>query len=371
MHRPTRRHDALRERVFAGRMRQETRRRRAAVARRGGRRLVAVFAGLGMIAGVLTVTQLASSALEEGEGGLGAAGCDAPTVVVDEVTTSEDLEVHIEEDSEGHVHHHYRRKGRGGPPAPPTPPGCEDAGDEAGDGDTGSGDGSEDGDSGTGGGSDGDDAGEPGEGAGDPGGGAGGGNPGGENGDNNGLDVLGRTCDESDLPLHTGFIQPGPRCVDTQMGEIPAAALAPSLLITDYPDWVSADESFTLTISTRNLVRDRFLPAAGGGYLLESSYLTADGVVRGHVHVACLNLVEGNLAPDLEPAPAHFVAVEDLGGGAFVDFFQVEIPALQVPGMYRCMAWAGDGSHRVPMAERANQQVAVDAVRVTVTAPND
>ena len=387
MHRPTRRHDALRERVFAGRMRQDTRRRRAAVARKGGRRLVALFAGLGVIAATLTVTQLASSALEEGEGGLGANECAQPTVVVEDVTTSEDLEVHIEEDAEGNVHHHYRRKGGRGdrgeaPPEQTPPPGCEDedGSDEGTGGEDGSGDGTggEDGSGdGTGGedgsGEDGSDPGGSDPGDTDPGdtgnpGSGGGTNPGGENGDNNGLDVLGRTCDESDLPRHTGFITPGPRCVDTQMGEVPAAALAPSLLITEYPAWVNTDESFTLTISTRNLVRDRFLGAAAGGYLLESSFLTADGVVRGHVHVACLNLAEGNMAPDLEPAPAHFVAVEDLGGGAFVDFFQVEIPALQEPGMYRCMAWSGDGSHRVPMAERANQQVAVDAVRITVTA---
>jgi hypothetical protein len=392
VHRPTQRQDALRERVFAGRLRQETRRRRAAVARKGGRKLVALFAGLGMVAGLLTVTQLASSALEEGDGALGANDCAPPVAVetvVEDVSTDEDLEVHIEEDEEGNVHHHYRKKrDRGGEPEPapapteaaPDPEECEGEGDGGEDGDGsggesgegGDGDEGDSGDEGDGDGSGGEGDGDGGdEGDGDGGGGEGDGddgtNPGGRDGDNNGLDVLGRTCSNSDLPRHTGFIESGPRCVDTQFGEVPEAAKAPSLLITEFPDWVGTDESFTLTISTRNLVRDRFLGAAAGGYLLESSYLTEDGVVRGHVHVGCLNLAEGNMAPDLNPAPAHFAAVEDLGGGNFVDFFQIEIPALEVPGMYRCMAWSGDGSHRVPMAERANQQVAVDAVRITVT----
>ena len=33
------------------------------------------------------------------------------------------------------------------------------------------------------------------------------------------------------------------------------------------------NESFRLKVSTRNLVRDRFLGAADGGYYLESSFL--------------------------------------------------------------------------------------------------
>ena len=60
----------------------------------------------------------------------------------------------------------------------------------------------------------------------------------------------------------------------------------PSLLITDSPRFVRANTAFTLKVSTRNLIRDRFLGAAVGGYYLESSVLK-DGIQRGHFHTAC------------------------------------------------------------------------------------
>ncbi|QSB16187.1 hypothetical protein JQS43_07775 [Natronosporangium hydrolyticum] len=338
--------------------------------------MVAVFAGLGVVAGLLTVTQLTSSALEDTEGGLGAADCET-TVTVEEVSTDEDLELHIEEDPEGHVHYHYRKKGRGGNDAPPPPPvtnpdceeggsGGEDGGSDDGDG---SGDGSGPGD-GDGSGDGSGDGGEDGSGDGSGDGTApGSSNPGGADGNNNGLDVLGRTCDDSDLPLHTGFQSDEPQCVDVHMGEVSAADNNPTLLITEFPDWVAVDETFTITVSTRNLVRDRFLGAGDGGYYLEPGFLDENGVTRGHFHAGCLNLVDGNQAPAASTTldPQFFAAIEDGGGGAGVDFVTVEIPGLSEPGMYRCMVWAGDGSHRVPMMSFARQQIAVDAVRITVT----
>ena len=50
---------------------------------------------------------------------------------------------------------------------------------------------------------------------------------------------------------------------------------------------VTARSPFTLQVSTRNLVRDRFLAAGQGGYYVESSVLTGEGLVRGHFHTAC------------------------------------------------------------------------------------
>ena len=35
-------------------------------------------------------------------------------------------------------------------------------------------------------------------------------------------------------------------------------------------------------------------------------------------------------------------------------------------GIAQCAVWAGDGSHRIPMMERANQTPAFDAVRILV-----
>ena len=68
--------------------------------------------------------------------------------------------------------------------------------------------------------------------------------------------------------------------VDPAFGEVAAEDKDPTLLITDSPRFVRAKTAFTLKVSTRNLVRDRFLGAAVGGYYLESSVLTAGGIQR-------------------------------------------------------------------------------------------
>ena len=189
--------------------------------------------------------------------------------------------------------------------------------------------------------------------------------PGGKDGNNNGLDVLGRDCSKSKLPPHTGF-QESPRCVDTAFGEIAAADKSPSLLITDSPQSVKAGENFTISVTTRNLVRDRFLGAAAGGYYLESSFLTKDGIQRGHFHTACRMLDSVDRAPDAAPDPEFFVATQDNGGGATPDTVKITVTGMPRAGTAQCAVWAGDGSHRVPMMERANQTPAFDAVRVTV-----
>lgn len=183
---------------------------------------------------------------------------------------------------------------------------------------------------------------------------------------NNGLDVLGQNCEPSDLQPHTGF-QDAPRCVNTAFGEVSAAAQNPSLLITSSPQRVRVNTAFQLRVSTRNLVRDRFLGAAAGGYYIESSFLNDQGLQRGHFHAACRMLQSTRVAPDPEPAPAFFRAVEDGGGGAAPDEVVVEVPGLPATGTAQCAVWAGDGSHRLPMMQRANQTPAVDVVRVRVT----
>ncbi len=44
----------------------------------------------------------------------------------------------------------------------------------------------------------------------------------------------------------------------------------------------------------------------------------------------------------------------------------IQIPGLPDSGIAQCAVWAGDGSHRIPMSERANQTPAFDAVRIQV-----
>jgi len=129
---------------------------------------------------------------------------------------------------------------------------------------------------------------------------------------------------------------------------------------------VRANTAFTLKVSTRNLVRDRFLGAAAGGYYLESSVLTAGGIQRGHFHTACRMLSNLRSAPAPDPVPAFFLATQDNGGGATPDTVTVNVTGLPTRGIAQCAVWAGDGSHRIPMMERANQTPAFDAVRILV-----
>ncbi|MGC5019127.1 hypothetical protein [Micromonospora sp. DT47] len=198
-------------------------------------------------------------------------------------------------------------------------------------------------------------------------GGQNGGNNGGQNGNNgNALDVLAKDCGNSKLQPHDGF-QNGNRCVSTAFGEVGAAVNNPSLLITEFPDQVQRSQPFTLKVSTRNLVRDRFLAAGQGGYYVESSLLNDQGLVRGHFHTACRMLQSTGEAPsNPQDVPAFFVATEDGGGGGQADEVSIQIPGLPQSGIAQCAVWAGDGSHRIPMMERANQTPAFDAVRIEV-----
>jgi hypothetical protein len=190
--------------------------------------------------------------------------------------------------------------------------------------------------------------------------------PGGKDGKNNGLDVIGRDCSKSDLEPHDGF-QKSPACVSTQMGEVAAEDRLPSLLITSAPEEVKVNESFQLKVSTRNLVRDRFLGAADGGYYLESSFLNGDGLQRGHFHTACRILSSTENAPDSSNAPEFFLATQDNKGGAEPDTVVIEVPGIGNTGELQCTSWAGDGSHRTPMMTKANETPAIDSVRITVT----
>ncbi|GIE36383.1 hypothetical protein Ait01nite_094280 [Actinoplanes italicus] len=182
----------------------------------------------------------------------------------------------------------------------------------------------------------------------------------------NNLTILTDTCVDSQLQAHDGF-QRGDRCVSTEFGEVGVAANNPTLLITQAPRDVTVGAPFQLRISTRNLIRDRFLAAGQGGYYVESSVLQ-NGLVRGHFHTACRMLTSTNEAPESAPVPAFFVATEDSRGGADPDTVTIQVPGLPQEGTAQCSSWAGDGSHRIPMMERANQTPALDSVRITVRA---
>ncbi|WP_213456006.1 Pecanex-like protein 1 [Rhizomonospora bruguierae] len=178
-------------------------------------------------------------------------------------------------------------------------------------------------------------------------------------------EILGNNCDTSQLAEHDGF-QNGGRCVTTEFGEVGTQDQNPTLLITSAPQTVRVGQAFTLRVSTRNLVRDRFLAAGQGGYYKESSFLTAEGLVRGHFHTACRMLSTTRGAPDPAPVPAFFVATEDGGGGANPDVISIQVTGLPQQGIAQCASWAGDGSHRIPMMQRANQIPAFDSVRIIV-----
>jgi hypothetical protein len=178
---------------------------------------------------------------------------------------------------------------------------------------------------------------------------------------------LATDCSGSALSAHDGF-QEAPTCSSTAFGEVAAQANDAQLLIVKAPRIVKVGQPITLKVSTRNLKRDRFLAAGQGGYYLETSLLNGDGIVRGHFHSECRNLASTKEAPQPDRAGnGLFVATEDGGGSATPDTVTVTLPGgLQATGIAQCAVWAGDGSHRVPMMQFANQVPAFDAVRVLV-----
>jgi hypothetical protein len=180
-----------------------------------------------------------------------------------------------------------------------------------------------------------------------------------------GLNILAKDCSQSKLTPHTGF-QIAPACVSTAFGEVAAQDKDAQLIIASAPRSVAVGATFTLSVNTRNLVRDRFLAAGQGGYYVESSLLNADGLVRGHFHTACRMLASTTTAPDPAPVPAFFVATEDGKGGATPDTVQITVAGMPTAGTAQCAVWAGDGSHRIPMMQRANQVPAFDVVRIRV-----
>jgi hypothetical protein len=172
-------------------------------------------------------------------------------------------------------------------------------------------------------------------------------------------------CENSKLEPHNGF-QIAPACVSTPAGELAGADDNPSLLITWAPDRIKPGDDITIKVSTRNLIRNEFPPAGQGGYYFESAVLQ-DGIVRGHFHVGCRTLQNTRSAP--EPVrSATFKAVEDGGGGKDPDTVKVVLSGKDANGqavfkkgdLVQCAAWAGDGSHRVPMMQFANQIPAFD-----------
>ncbi|MDG4833808.1 hypothetical protein O7627_31515 [Solwaraspora sp. WMMD1047] len=193
----------------------------------------------------------------------------------------------------------------------------------------------------------------------------GGNDNGGDNDQGGGLDILANNCDDSQLQAHNGF-QDGNRCVSTAFGEVGSRDRNPTLLITQSPDQVDVNQPFSFRVSTRNLVRDRFLAAAQGGYYVESSVLDGQGLTRGHFHSSCRLLANDNEAPSSDPVPEFFVATEDGGGGAQPDQIDIQVGGLPTAGLYQCSSWAGDGSHRIPMMQAANQTPAFDSFRLQV-----
>jgi hypothetical protein len=176
---------------------------------------------------------------------------------------------------------------------------------------------------------------------------------------------LGNSCDKSKLPRHDGF-QKGDRCVGTDKGEVPSEGNSPSVLIVEAPRVVKVGQPFSLKVSSRGIVRDTFVPAGKGGYYLNMSFLTADGLVRGHMHTACNVLPSTKVAPDASPVPAFFVATEDKKGGREPDTITINVTGMPATGTARCAVWLGDASHSIPMMQRANQQPGFDTVRVKV-----
>lgn len=182
------------------------------------------------------------------------------------------------------------------------------------------------------------------------------------------LDIESTSCDESRKQRHDGFQADAERCVATDHGEVGPLAKNPTALIVDFPeDGVRANTPFTLVISTRNIIRDRFLGAAAGGYYAEMDTLAANGLAHGHAHISCNILANENEAP----APNRsqfFVALEDRAGSETPDRITINVTGLPTAGTARCAIWLGANSHRLPMMAFANSTPGFDTVRFPVRA---
>lgn len=184
------------------------------------------------------------------------------------------------------------------------------------------------------------------------------------------VEPLERDCSNTEHAIHTGFQTADNACVETAFGDQSEQNKNPSLIIVDAPDRLRVGETLTIKVSTRNLVRDRFLPAAQGGYYLESATLNDEGLTRGHFHTACRKIDREDGAPEPLRQPI-FQATEDGGGGAEPDTVKVTFAqGLPEQGTWQCAVWAGDGSHRTPMMAFANQIPAFDAVEIEVRKKN-
>ena len=182
----------------------------------------------------------------------------------------------------------------------------------------------------------------------------------------NAVTPLERDCSNTEHTIHTGFQTADNACVETAFGDQSKQNQNPSLIIVDAPRRIRANQPLTIEVSTRNLIRDRFLPAAQGGYYLESATLNDAGLTRGHFHTACRPINRRAGAP--EPVRnAVFQATEDGGGGSAPDTVEVTFEnGLPAQGTWQCAAWAGDGSHRTPMMAFPNQIPAIDTVQIAV-----
>ena len=105
-------------------------------------------------------------------------------------------------------------------------------------------------------------------------------------------------------------------------------------------------------VSTRNLVRDRFLGAAVGDYYLESWFLNEPAAAGPPPRAGCCH----QRGPDSSPAPAFFVATQDNGGLRPVPCDD-DVPATATDDAGHAVHLVGrqDGSHCTPMMKRANQ----------------
>src|SRR6266508_1633752 len=174
---------------------------------------------------------------------------------------------------------------------------------------------------------------------------------------------LSKDCGDSPLTVNDGF-QKGNTCVAVDSGEV--SDKTPAVLITDAPEEVAAGQDFQVAISSKNVVRDRFLAAATGGYYAERSVLNPNGVQRGHSHVWVQDIGDGQSAPNADAAPLDFFkAVEDNGDGDFT----LTITGLTAGNKKLCVNDA-DGSHRTAMTKAAKLAMPYDCVRLTVTGGN-
>jgi hypothetical protein len=170
------------------------------------------------------------------------------------------------------------------------------------------------------------------------------------------------------LQISSGKQEPG--CVQTLMGSLPDENHLVSTLIVfpeDGSTFDTASADFTAKIDVENMVLGHFGDAKAR-YLMEPQVLSADGKIKGHIHITVQRISVNGTEADGVPNPKEFSFFKGADDPP-ADGRTVEIPVknLKKPGLYRICTMASSFSHQAIMQSVFSRGSGDDCIRITLT----